>query len=39
MKKKQRKKLKSLVNLIVKAGFAVAAVITAIAQLIQALKQ
>lgn len=38
MKKKRNKKIKSLIQLITKALLAVAAVITAIAQLIEALK-
>ena len=38
MKKKQKKKIKSLINLITKALITVAAVISAIAKLIEALK-
>ena len=38
MKKKQRKRIKSLLELITKAIIAIAALITALAQLIEALK-
>lgn len=38
MKKKQKKKIKNFIQLIAKALIAIAAVISAIAQLIEALK-